>query len=82
MLRSIHKGDFQSLQSLKTLILFDNQIDTLEDGAFQGLVNLKILHLASNRLSKINIRATMFRGCSALEKLDLSWNRIKYLHYS
>lgn len=81
MLRTIHKGDFKSLQSLKTLILFDNQIDTVEDGAFQGLVNLKMLHLASNRMNKINIRATMFRGLTALETLDLSWNRIKYLHY-
>lgn len=81
MLRTIHKGDFKSLQSLKTLILFDNQIDTVEDGAFQGLVNLKMLHLASNRMNKINIRATMFRGLTALETLDLSLNRIKYLHY-
>lgn len=63
------------------LILFDNRIDTVEDGAFQGLVNLKMLHLASNRMNKINIRATMFRGLTALETLDLSLNRIKYLHY-
>ena len=44
----IEEGTFKHLGSLELLILFDNDIDEIEDGAFTGLGNVIELDLSDN----------------------------------
>lgn len=66
------------LRSLKTLIMNNNIVHTIEQSAFQSFKNLQELNLANNRLSWANQEyiASPFQSTTALRKLCLRNNSI------
>lgn len=77
-LDSVHRGDFESLKSLKNLSLPDNQISFIEAGSFDGLTNLIFLNLQSNKLSRGSIKDSVFSRLPNLKTLLLNNNYISY----
>ncbi|KAK9960337.1 hypothetical protein ABG768_008198 [Culter alburnus] len=77
-LDSVHRGDFESLKSLKNVSLPDNQISFIEAGSFDGLTNLIFLNLQSNKLSRGSIKDSVFSRLPNLKTLLLNNNYISY----
>ena len=65
---------FSQVQKLKHLILFNNQLKTLEPGSFSGLISLDNLDLGFNQISSIHPHA--FVGLNHLKMLNLRGNRL------
>ncbi|XP_065193247.1 leucine-rich repeat-containing protein 15-like [Sycon ciliatum] len=60
-----------------TLLLYDNQIQTLSDGVFSGLPNLRELYLFNNQIQ--NLSDGVFSGLTNLQTLHLYNNQIQNL---
>ena len=65
---------FTNIQKLKHLILYNNQLKTLEPGSFSGLISLDNLDLGFNQISSIQPHA--FVGLNHLKELNLRGNRL------
>ena len=65
---------FTNIQKLKHLVLFNNQLKTLEAGSFSGLISLDNLDLGFNQISSIHPQA--FLGLNHLKVLNLCGNRL------
>lgn len=69
-------GIFRSLRSLKTLILNQNEIRSLDKTAFSSLRDLKYLYLSNNMISEIPV--DLFGNLGKLIELGLESNEIKF----
>lgn len=49
-IKEISKQNFENLQSLKVLMLRNNQIEKIMSDTFQGLTNLEIIYLRKNKI--------------------------------
>jgi Leucine-rich repeat (LRR) protein len=61
--------------SLKRLVLKENQLKQLSDFMFETLKNLEFLDLSRNKLSTLSDKT--FSGLSSLKELSLSFNPLK-----
>ena len=73
----IEPNAFDGLQTLDTLWLSNNSLDTLTSGMFQHLDNLDKLYLTGNRIGHIDVNS--FAGLGKLTILDLSDNLLSSL---
>ena len=73
----IEQGAFDGLQTLDTLWLSNNSLDSLTTGMFQHLKNLDKLYLTGNRIARIEENS--FTGLGRLTILDLSDNLLSSL---
>ena len=73
----IEPSAFDGLQTLYTLWLSSNSLDTLTSGMFQHLNNLDKLYLTGNRIGHIEVNS--FTGLGKLTILDLSDNLLSSL---
>lgn len=64
------------MENLRFLYLNSNKISTIEPYAFNGLVNLKEIRLQYNLIETFDL--TLFQK-PELERIDLSYNKIKSL---
>ena len=62
-------------QTLKRLVLKENQLKELSDLTFETLKNLELLDLSRNKLSALSDKT--FNGLSSLKELSLSFNPLK-----
>jgi Leucine-rich repeat (LRR) protein len=80
-LRLITRDDFVDAGNLRELRLKRNLLTQLEDGTFANLKNLQKLDLSGNLIRTISEET--FVGCSeSLERVDLSFNKIKEIDFA
>lgn len=80
-MRLITRDDFTDAHLLTDLKLRRNLISQLEDGTFASMKKLQKLDLSGNLIKAINEET--FAGCSDdLEKVDLSFNKIKEIDFA
>ena len=70
---------FVTLTELKTLLLKDNIIDTIEPGAFNGLTKLTNLNLVRNKLTAWLDISIPISSLSALQNLQIASNDIRFV---
>jgi Leucine-rich repeat (LRR) protein len=80
---SLLAGVFQGLTSLETLLLYDNELSSLEEGVF-GAVCRKLTYppydIPVSGEAYHNSCCEAFNSLSSLQHLDLSLNKLKYIH--
>ena len=76
-IESLWPSDFEGLESLQRLLLWDNGLTALPDGVFDGLSSLEELWLSENRLSRL--QAGTFAALSSLKGLYLHNNALAVL---
>ncbi|EFA05287.1 hypothetical protein TcasGA2_TC015444 [Tribolium castaneum] len=64
---------------IKSLDLFDNEIEVVEVGAFCDLPNLKFLYLDKNKITRLN--PLSFKNVPKLQVLNLTLNEIEKLDF-
>ena len=74
----LQKTMFNGLESLVSLHIQNNLLETVPDGCFSDLINLVYLHLGYNKLS--DIRPGMWQGLSLVQQLYLHRNNIDSLN--
>ncbi|XP_029910910.1 extracellular matrix protein 2 [Myripristis murdjan] len=62
--------------SLQELRISDNQIEDVTEEALSGCVHLRLLNLSHNVLHEQSIAARAWTNLTALEDLDMSYNRL------
>ncbi|XP_066273609.1 insulin-like growth factor-binding protein complex acid labile subunit isoform X3 [Branchiostoma lanceolatum] len=73
-LASVRQGDLAGLPLLRTLYLFDNQIQTIEVGSFDNNPDIQDLSIYNNKISEVLLG--VFRGLNSLRELDMRHNKI------
>jgi Leucine-rich repeat (LRR) protein len=80
---SLPAGVFQGLNSLETLLLYDNKLSILEEGVF-GAVCRKLTYptydIPLSGEAYHNSCCEVFNSLLSLQHLDLSANKLKYIH--
>lgn len=76
-LKEIKATDFDGMQELEYLNLFDNYLSYLPSDTFSSLKKLKRIHLGANKIEEIP--NDLFSNNLILEKIHLHENNIKYL---
>ena len=71
-LKRINSNAFKGLVKLKTLSLYDNEIEEIEVGAFDDLSNLTELSLYRNKLKRIDRKC--FEPLKSIKYIGLSKN--------
>ena len=69
--------EIPGIQTVKDLVINDNQLTTLPTGIFNGLTDLESLTLENNLLT--TLPADIFSGLTKLEFLNLSGNKLETL---
>jgi len=78
-LAAVPVGVFANASNLLELNSYNNSLSMLPSGTFDGLSGLTVLNLSSNAIDSALISEESFRGLPALQKLDMSSNRLKEL---
>lgn len=73
----IPKNTFQSMYTLKHLVIFSNELKVIESDSFNGLFQLEDLSITLNDLT--SLVNGVFNGLSKLKILDLSNNQIEHI---
>ncbi|XP_078700288.1 uncharacterized protein LOC144927061 [Branchiostoma floridae x Branchiostoma belcheri] len=71
---SVRQGDLSGLPLLRTLYLYDNQVQTIQVGAFDNNPNIQSLGVSNNDISEVS--PGVFRGLNSLRELDMRANKI------
>ncbi|XP_078700271.1 uncharacterized protein LOC144927008 [Branchiostoma floridae x Branchiostoma belcheri] len=71
---SVRQGDLSGLPLLRTLYLYDNQVQTIQVGAFDNNPDLEVLAVYNNKISEVS--PGVFRGLNILRELDMRANKI------
>ncbi|XP_019619335.1 PREDICTED: leucine-rich repeat-containing protein 15-like isoform X1 [Branchiostoma belcheri] len=71
---SVRQGDLSGLPLLRTLYLYDNQVQTIQVGAFDNNPDLEVLAVYNNKISEVS--PGVFRGLNSLRELDMRANKI------
>jgi Leucine-rich repeat (LRR) protein len=75
MIQLIRSNTFSDLENLSWLLLFNNQIEKIEENALIDIVLLKKLDLSENKLKSITV--SLFRELKNLEELKIYKNSIE-----
>ena len=73
-LQCIGVNNFKGLNSLRVLVLSNNQISKFSPGAFSGLENVRTMNLDNNKLTEI--KSNVFVGLPKLNSISLNSNQI------
>lgn len=78
VLGTLPKASFVNWPALRTLVLEDCGIHTIEAGAFDGLSNVTLLNLKGNQLREL--RAGTLAGLSDVMEITLDSNDLRVIH--
>ncbi|XP_035660696.1 leucine-rich repeat-containing protein 4C-like isoform X4 [Branchiostoma floridae] len=71
---SVRRGDLAGLPLLRTLYLFDNQVQRIEVGAFDNNPDIQSFAIGTNSISEV--LPGIFRGMNSLREIDMRGNKI------